>query len=314
MCVAIAKPSGVDLPTRKALENCELSNRDGIGIAWASNGKIRIKKDFDSLEHTYNWMNENISKESSLLIHFRMATSGGVSKGLRHPFPVTEREEDILATELETDLAMIHNGVLWHVSKKDEKLSDTGMFIRDILAGKEVRENIRNSQGIQMLISGMIGESNKLAFLWPDGHILTFGKFYKEKEVLYSNEQFKSRSYSYEGCNWLDFRNRGAGKRDNIDYCSVCFKESKSSYLYAHPLTDAKLNQKICGRCKGLLYTKKKATSQYMGDKDWCYSCYKYVDSKDIEVYHNIGGKAIEGICKDCVALQELEEDSLIDG
>lgn len=191
MCVVIAKPMGVKLPTDKVLENCEWSNRDGIGVAWTDGkGVVRIKKDFASLKALKKWLPENVRAEDGLLVHFRLSTSGGVCNALRHPFPVVQEDSLLRGENVECDLAMAHNGVIYTMKEK-AKVSDTYLFVREMVAKPEIKPYIRDSAAIQRLIGGFVGESNKLAFLYGDGHIVYFGEFEKAQGILYSNGQYK---------------------------------------------------------------------------------------------------------------------------
>ena len=117
MCVAIAKPRGVDMPSHRVLSNCEWTNRDGMGVAWVKEGVLRIKKDFKTLAELQEWVGANITTDTPCLVHFRLATAGGVSVGMRHPFPISNDEVALRAPEAECDMALVHNGVLWSMER-----------------------------------------------------------------------------------------------------------------------------------------------------------------------------------------------------
>lgn len=218
MCIIAAKPSGWPLPSNEILSNCEWNNRDGIGIAWSSGQGVKIKKDFATLTAFQEWLPANVQESDACIIHFRMATHGKVSEGMRHPFPLTKDEATLQQVELECDMAMAHNGIL-DCEDKRNKLSDTAVFVRDILAEPAVRDNLRDNAAIQKLIAHTATASNKLAFLFGDGHILYFGEFETDKGILYSNGQYswglgKTKQESYL-----------SGKWRNLEVCHVCYKD-----------------------------------------------------------------------------------------
>lgn len=243
MCMLIAKPHGIEMPGGETLGNCEWSNRDGIGVAWAdpAAGVVRIKKDFATLFEFKDWLTANRTAADAMLIHFRLATHGGVSIGMRHPFPVTGDVEALRAGEITCPLAMAHNGVLYDI-KELAGLSDTATFIKLILSDPAVVDNLRDNKAIHTLIAGMIGSYNKLAFLWPDGYVLTFGEFHKHQGALYSNEQFKrdfgwwndkksSKEYTRVVGGLAETRklleDTRRAKPNSKDYCSACYQEVK---------------------------------------------------------------------------------------
>ena len=64
-------------------------------------------------------------------IHFRITTAGGTSKANCHPFPLSQVTGDLKNICLETDAAMMHNGIFgpvfqhfqveFHTNDKHEK-------------------------------------------------------------------------------------------------------------------------------------------------------------------------------------------------
>lgn len=75
-------------PTLKMLKKMEDSNRDGAGMAWRDKktGCVHWVKGLDS-----KGIYKQIQKVNlPFVVHFRIATAGGVSKNLCHPFPVCD--------------------------------------------------------------------------------------------------------------------------------------------------------------------------------------------------------------------------------
>lgn len=310
MCVAIAKPEGVALPKASRLDNCEASNQDGVGVAWTDgSGVVHIRKDFATNEAMKEWLEATVTPAMACLIHYRMATSGGISDGMRHPFPIVKEAEALLAPVIDCDLALIHNGVIWNMSDTKEKLSDTAMFVRDILSNPAIKDNLRTNQAVQILINGMIGSSNKLALLWPDGHILTFGKFEAEHGVLYSNDQYKTiRHYTeYEGWGFghglskkekramrqrklIEYHSSG-GEAKGLEYCAMCFKQFARSFMYVDRRANMPSGNMVCSSCH---YQNRQA-------QEACAVCTEVYDKVDLITISEFGGQE-SNICGECQA------------
>lgn len=107
MCVAIAIPEGAPFPDLETMEACEWTNDDGIGIAFPDgNGRVEFFKDLSLPElMDLGALTEGLSR----LVHFRLATSGGVRPELCHPFPLTKTADVRLRGT--APRVLIHNGV-----------------------------------------------------------------------------------------------------------------------------------------------------------------------------------------------------------
>jgi hypothetical protein len=86
MCVILLCPPKIR-PSRNLLELCDRSNPHGAGIAWRESGMVHwFKTDqLDQIELLAR------RKAGEIVIHFRIASVGGVTPALRHPFPVSPR-------------------------------------------------------------------------------------------------------------------------------------------------------------------------------------------------------------------------------
>ena len=72
-------------------------------------------------------------KDRGVLIHFRIATHGGVNVGCCHPFPISSNEKQLKKSLLVSDYAVIHNGIIFLTAEKKNSLSDTMLFIKNYL-------------------------------------------------------------------------------------------------------------------------------------------------------------------------------------
>lgn len=289
MCMAIAKPKGAPIPSAHTLSNCEWSNRDGAGVAWTDgSGVVKIKKDFDNLAALQAWIVENMKPEYACLIHFRQATSGGVSIGMRHPFPLSNNETELMAGEIETDKAMIHNGVIWDIDTKKTHLSDTAIFVKDILSNSIIKNSIRDNNAVNTLIAGTLGSTNKIAVLHGDGLIQTWGEFETEDGVLYSNDQYKDSTYDEivdlgKGKGWKGkpFNDFPMGK--GYEYCVTCYIQYPKKKMIPYKSRDSYAGDMICRQCHA--YKNKRGGRRDSGpDYEACEVCDQLYDPKVLSI------------------------------
>lgn len=244
MCIVVCKPMNVDVPSIDTLRNCFINNSDGCGFMISKDNNVMIEKGFMNFKR-FKKKIKTIQKKDAVVFHFRIATSGKICPELTHPFPVSCEKSDLMQTEIICDMGIAHNGIL---GSGTNVLSDTQIFIMDILSNQIIKNNLENS-AIDYLISHTIGTS-KIAILKPDGSIIRYGDNWIEKDsVFYSNSSFKDKtmgigyvwekdvSYSdlknyYKDENWKrkDFETEGYEQTDESYYsdeftkCPLCFE------------------------------------------------------------------------------------------
>jgi hypothetical protein len=182
MCLLIVAKK--EFPSVSVLRSAEMSNRDGGGIAWVEDGKVRwhkgIKVD-DMLQYE--------AKGGPWLIHFRLATVGGKGAALCHPFPVDT--EVNLSLQGKADRVLGHNG---HFAQWDK------MILNSLDSKSKLPDGPwSDTRGIAYL-TAKYGESfltlidEKIAILDSTGEIKIFSpnKWHKEtgKEIFYSNNPY----------------------------------------------------------------------------------------------------------------------------
>ena len=203
MCVIVAKKMGIELPSKKILENCFDVNPDGAGLMYVNeNKKVIIEKGFMTFEAFYQKLMELDKrydlKKKALVMHFRITTQGGTSPGNCHPFPITDDEKKLKATYLECgNVAFAHNGIISLYSMRDDKgMSDTMLLSKELLYplfnyDKKFYKRKHN----QELIEEIIG-TDKIAFLDNKENITLIGDFKKDGELYFSNLNHK-KNYNY---------------------------------------------------------------------------------------------------------------------
>jgi len=187
MCVAIIATK--KFPSEEVLHKCESSNGDGGGIAWVENKIVRWKKNLKAHEIAKMIRDKEVSLPS--LIHFRIATVGGKTPKLCHPFPITKNA----STELEGSAkkVLIHNG---HWNDWQSRMTFSVIRQNRIPSGEW------SDSRAMAYLAGNYGDRilnfisyQKIATLDGNGKALYYGGSWDEEDtVLYSN---KSWSYKY---------------------------------------------------------------------------------------------------------------------
>lgn len=209
MCVAIYKPEGVKTPSLEVLKQCWDANPDGAGFALRIGGDkyaIEIHKGY------MTWKQFVAAYEKyrladfigDMLLHFRIATHGGISPGNTHPFSLTKDVKLLQHTNVLTNYALIHNGML--PIEPDGNISDTMEFCR------RLAPLYRDIPSAFNLIEGM-ARNNKIAVMTRE-KVHLFGAWETRDEVYFSNLLW----------NWSDFYQptRKELRQLNKGFCPYC--------------------------------------------------------------------------------------------
>lgn len=198
MCIICCKKKGIAMPTDEMIEQMWDANRDGAGIAWSENNIVHIEKGFMTLEdikkHLRTLSGHVDMTAIPMLMHFRIATHGGISPQNTHPFPVVGKYRHMKKLSYTTDLAVVHNGII--PIKADNGVSDTMTYINKRLSKiKASNPEFYTSKKTMKRIEREI--SSKMAFLTDDGEIYTIGNFIEEDGLLFSNGSYKKTTYDF---------------------------------------------------------------------------------------------------------------------
>lgn len=173
MCIILTCERGAR-PTRQLLETCFENNPDGAGIMWHEGCAVQVCKGFATCSELARAI-DAAPADSPLVIHMRIATSGGVSAGVCHPFPICDNLEALHAENVECGAAVAHNGVITGVSTDDARgVSDTVAFTAGVLNGMWRRDNVltRRMRGRIMRAA----PSNRFAIMNAGGAVYRIGK------------------------------------------------------------------------------------------------------------------------------------------
>ena len=198
MCVALIKNKNVDLPNEDILKICFKNNPDGAGFAYCRNGNIIIRKGFFTFDGFYKaLMNENIKKEESALIHFRVATHGKINIENCHPFPITDKFSKMTNPFSENNTSvMVHNGKL-NINITSSIYSDSMHFAKTLFEFD--RQN--NKSFIDYIIrpTSKNKRGNRIGILNIDGTTEKYGVgWIEDNGIFYSNDSYKENS-TYKG-------------------------------------------------------------------------------------------------------------------
>ena len=242
MCLIIAKKAGLPLPPDEIISNSWKNNPDGFGLAYWQpyENYVVIRKGAMTLEATRAMLQEVPTPERKIMmLHFRQATEGAISPGNCHPYPISDNELELTATELATKYAVAHNGIIFSYSSwkynaatrsitYDELagyLSDTQQFIIDSLVG--MGKAIFNQKVLEL-----IGEhtESKFAILAPSRFAL-IGEFIKKDGYYYSNSGYTPAIPWEPTGGWGDWEYKEGAwhHKDNwrdgawhFNYCEIC--------------------------------------------------------------------------------------------
>ena len=194
MCIIAMIPAGKQI-NKNTLENMTNNNPDGSGIAWIQDNKIKTYKtmDNDKFINKALEIQSKFCKDSDILIHCRIATSGKTDLDNCHPFKISN------------DTVFAQNGIL-NCVEATNKVSDTRMFNKALL--KQLKPEFLDNVTTRKLIGDII-KSDKLAFLTVNpklkrnSYIINRDLGEKENRVWFSNDSYKEKTYVTDVCyNW----------------------------------------------------------------------------------------------------------------
>ncbi len=220
MCIIAIKKEGNEMMDKRTLQNCWEMNSDGAGFMYADNGKVKVEKGFDNFNKFYKRLveldNEIDFTDKNLVMHFRISTSGQVDRGNTHPYPISNKIKDLRNLKYETDLAMVHNGIIVkHEPKKNSVMNDTQHFIKDFVTPMyKMNSTFLHWESNLNLLEKEA--QSKLCFLDKDNELFIIGHFIEEENGnLFSNSTYLDmNAYDYYG----EFAEDFAYECDVFDY------------------------------------------------------------------------------------------------
>lgn len=193
MCIVITKEKYVSMPSNNTLRRCWQSNPQGAGYMYTDPTTRQVigKKGFMKLDDFLKELSNPKLEKMNVVIHFRIATHGGVNSAATHPFPVSDKTDDLNALEWTARAGVAHNGIIPSYGTQ-KGLSDTQDFIKNVLskAGEHVLH-----PGVLKMTTAMIG-SSRLAIMRRDKIVRIGNGWVKFKGCWYSNSGYKKVVYA----------------------------------------------------------------------------------------------------------------------
>lgn len=210
MCIICVKNKGIAMPTKSVIETMFDNNNDGAGYMYNESGNVVIRKGFMTCQSLLDSLKEiKDINNKSVILHFRISTSGNVDKGACHPYPVTNDFKLLRATRTKTKLGIAHNGIISDYTPEfGSILNDTQTFIQEVVSPLYDSNKLflKDKRYLKML---EVLAGSKLAFMNERGKVTTIGNFEEVGGLLYSNSSYRTYrttiSYdSYYGYKDLD--------------------------------------------------------------------------------------------------------------
>jgi hypothetical protein len=211
MCIAILNEPNkvIDFLT---LQNCWDNNRDGAGMLYIEDNKLKTYKEMTSFKKFYDKYLKAREADMSkkIVLHFRISTHGKVDKTNCHPFLVDNK------------LGFVHNGIITGLPYSND-YSDTYMFNRHIL--QNMPNDFLQHKGICTLIEEFISYS-KLIFLDEENNSTIIGE---EKGFWDDGNWYSNSTYKYS--DYYDVGGKKVAKKGN-NQTSVFDSGSLSKHKY----------------------------------------------------------------------------------
>ena len=195
MCIIAIKEKGIDMPDKEILKVMFENNPDGCGFMYAIGGVVHIEKGFMTFDAFIKAVNRLDLKDVPVVMHFRIATSGGIDKGICHPFPISDKRKNLVKCHTITDVGVVHNGIIPISAPKN--MSDTMQYITSRLSiYKAIQPDFHTIPNCQKRIEKEI--KSKMVFLDNKSRIVKIGEFIEDKGIWYSNTSYMPhKSYCF---------------------------------------------------------------------------------------------------------------------
>ncbi len=179
MCVICIKPKGttIDIEDLKLMFE---ANSHGAGFAVILGKKLYYKKGLMTIEKLIEEIEEFNNPKYNLVVHCRLASVGGINPELTHPFPITDKKEELLSLEGYSKAVLFHNGTLYFNRSND--LSDTANLT------VKLAELKLSPEKLVKVLSLLHGQ--KFVLMTPK-KIYQIGEFHKHKGLYVSNLSWK---------------------------------------------------------------------------------------------------------------------------
>ena len=164
---------------------------------YVNDGKVVIDKGYMTWKKFYKRYQKlcrkfNNFENQSLIMHFRIGTSSGNTPQNTHPYPISNKVDDLHKLYIKTDLGMVHNGIIHDYTPKDKlsNTNDTQEFILKYVS--TLYKHYPKFYKDKYIMNGLDDITNsKLAFMDATGYIYYVGDFIDEEGIKFSNSSYE---------------------------------------------------------------------------------------------------------------------------
>lgn len=197
MCIIAVVAAGKPIPNDTILSTMWKNNNDGAGFMYAHKGKVFIRKGFMHYDKFKKAL-QAVPKNAPIVLHFRIATHGGISPSMCHPFPLSDSLQQLKAPNFTAKVGIVHNGII--PIKPRAGLSDTAEYIVSQLAplSKALPKWYLNPNAVHMVENAI---QSRMVVMDGSGKIVVMGKGWIEDDgIKYSNASYYpwEMLYGYE--------------------------------------------------------------------------------------------------------------------
>ena len=173
MCIILTCEKNVR-PNYDLIEDCFWNNPDGAGIMWCEDGRVQTSKGFSTPQSLFAAI-ESVPMESRLVVHMRIATSGGIDVGTCHPFPICNDLDILHEPDVECSAAIAHNGIISDMpTDKNLGISDTISFVLTVVNDLYVDAGYKMTKSVRRRIKNA-ALGNRFALMTSDGEVYRLG-------------------------------------------------------------------------------------------------------------------------------------------
>lgn len=157
MCVIVYQPELDNRVSKKTIRQCWETNPDGAGYMFSDGKRLVIKKPFKHVRQfvrSYHADHAKFGRLSGFVLHFRIATHGGLTEQNTHPHKLAKGYA-----------GLAHNGILptKYIPPCGSPLSDTVHFCKTVI-GKAKASQLMDER-YHAELGTMIGKGNKFVIM-----------------------------------------------------------------------------------------------------------------------------------------------------
>lgn len=307
MCVIVYKPEGLKIDI-DILRQCWDRNKDGAGMMFAEDGRLKIAKGFmqwRSLKRYIKRFGNDRMERLPVCFHFRIATQGSVSEANCHPFTIDK------------NVAMMHNGIISNLDVDiDRDISDSEAFVEQYVTSfKGISiDTLDKGTPLNGLYSKFVSGS-KLLFMDNKGDVAIVNEglgywatIQPEKGMWFSNRTWHAIRYTTPLASRLPASNaqRSAYHGDAWHHTG----EHRSGAGFKHSTDRPALPE------KSVLGSKLDMPEDGRGDPavfdvDWyCMECHEYFAYRKAGSVHWTSGSRIVECCE-CGGINTIEASKI---